>query len=366
MDWLAALKRFTWHLLLVGFVFLLVGELWFRLPWTTKLLAWEFDEELVSKLSAPQSRGLGLGNFSTLSPPIGINRDGFRNTEIDWTRPTILAIGSSELLGPGVGDAEVWTAIASERLSIATGERVTVINAGSPGSGPYHHSVQVRRFLEKYPHPLLVLVRASLGDRFFVRPSGAELDAARSRSALTSVVKRYSEFLPFLVNKIQAQIVAIQDTFAQIRKVKGSTGAHEAPAVADAMWQANAGFWKDIASRATLSGVPVLFFVDGADGAASADRLRELLSMEFRARSDVSVVLFGATDIGLSTRDDIERRRQYRDQFTLGYDLHANARQHRLEAEFLAPLLIDRLSLTGTSPRVTSIGLNRARARTPP
>jgi hypothetical protein len=346
VDWLAALRRFSWHLLLVGFVFLLVGELWFRLPWTTKLVLWEFDEELLARLSAPQSRGIGLGNFSAVSPPMGINRDGFRNGEIDWTVPSILAVGSSELLGPGVEDDEVWTAIASERLSIARGEKIIVVNAGSGGSGPYHHAVQVRRFFDKYPSPLVVLVRVSVGDRFFVRPHAAELDAARKRYALSSRIKRYSEFLPFLANKVRAQIVAIQETVAQIRGAEPSAGAHEAPAVADAMWQANAGFWKDIASRATLSGVPVLFLVDGADGAASAERLSELLSQEFRGRSNVSVVLFGARDIGLSMHDDTARRRQYREQFTLGYDPHANVTLHRLQAEFLIPLLVDRLPST--------------------
>jgi len=343
VDWVAALRRFTWFLLLTCVVFLLVGELWFRLPWTTKLVLWEFDEELISRLAAPQSRGIGLGNFSALSPPMTINRDGFRNDEIDWTLPTVLAVGSSELLGPGVEDNEVWTAIASERLSHARGRKTIVVNAGSGGYGPYHHSVQVHRFFEKYPRPLLVLVRVSVGDRYFVRPQAAELAVARNRNALSTQIKRYSEFLPFLANKIRAQIVAIQETFAEILGVKPSAGAHESPAVADAMWQANVGFWRDIAVHATSSRVPILFFVDGADGSASAERLAELLSQEFRNRGDVSVVLFGARDIGLSTHDDTTRRRLYREQFTLGYDPHANVRLHRLEAEFLTPLLINRL-----------------------
>src|SRR3989442_14475380 len=81
VDWVAALRRFTWHLLLGGFIFLLVCELWFRLPWTTKLLVWEFDEELVSGLSAAQSRGSGLGNFSGVSPPMGLNKDRVRKGE---------------------------------------------------------------------------------------------------------------------------------------------------------------------------------------------------------------------------------------------------------------------------------------------
>jgi hypothetical protein len=359
VDGWAALRRLARHLLLAGLVFLLIGELWFRLPWTTKLVLWEFDDELVSRLAASQSRGLGLGNFSALSPPMGINRDGFRNGEIDWTQPTILAVGSSELLGPGVEDNEVWTAIASKRLSRATGRRITVVNAGSGGYGPYHHAVQVRRFLEKHPPPLLVIVRVSVGDRFFVRPQAAELDAARNRNTLSIQIKRYSEFLPFLVNKIRAQIVAIQQTFAEIRGIKPAAGAHEAPAVADAMWQVNSDFWRDIAVRATSSDVPVLFFVDGADGAESAERLTELLAREFRGRGDVSVVLFGPRNIGLSAQDDTERRRKYREQFTLGYDPHANVRLHRLEAEFLTALLMDRRPWTRPSFVPHPIGLNR-------
>ena len=138
------MARLFKHAVVVCLLVLVIGEIWFRLPWTTKILVYEFDEERNYRLVGRQSRGLGLGNFSVMSPRISINSDGFRNTEIDWTAPTILAVGSSQLLGPGLEDDEVWTAIVSDSLSAAEGRPIIVVNAGTPGYGPYHQAVTVQ------------------------------------------------------------------------------------------------------------------------------------------------------------------------------------------------------------------------------
>jgi hypothetical protein len=342
--------RFIKHAIAVGFIFLLVGELWFRLPWTTKLVRWQFDDERGARLETQHSRGMALGNTSSISPPIGINRDGFRNAEIDWSKPTVLAVGSSELLAPGVEDDEVWTAIVTRKLAEDTGTAITVVNAGSAGYGPYHHAVTVRKFLETHPVPLLIVVRVSIGDRRFMKPSPAALEAARSSNEFSRRVKDLSEFLPFLVNRLEAQVMAMRNAFTRGAGASDIPPDHEGAAAADAMWQTHAGYWQQIVSVAGAAGVRVMFFVDAGDGSASGVRLHERLSQEFGGRKDVVIApFFGPQALGLVADNDTERRRLYEERFTLGYDPHANAARHERVARFLLPLIEEQLSL-GRSP----------------
>ena len=335
MAWKTAIGGFARHVVVVGILFLILGEIWFRLPWTTKILVYEFDDERNYRLVGGQSRGLGLANFSVMSPPITINSYGFRNAEIDWTTPTILAVGSSQVLGPGIGDNEVWTAIVTDRLSAAGGRPLMVINAGTPGYGPYHQSVTVRRYLERHPHPRLLVVRAAVSDRAFPKPSKAQLEDLRQHMALSSRVRRLSEFLPFLVNKLSAQLGAIRQTFLPTSREGQETAIDDSPDTADAMWHSNVPFWRDMADLAGRQGIPVVFFIDGADGAPSAQRLKHLFTDEFGHREDVAIALLDAQHTGIDVKDADTRRRQYRERFQLGYDPHANARLHRLTAEFL-------------------------------
>jgi hypothetical protein len=339
LTWPVAIRRFFMHVVLVGLTVFAIGELWFRLPWTTKMIVYEFDEERGSRFAAPQARGIGLGNFSVVSPPIGINAEGFRNREIDWNGPTILAVGSSELAGTGVEDHEVWTAVASDRLSGSAGYRVTVINAGSASYGPFHHAVTVRRFLEQHPKPRGIVVRASITDRLFSKPGQEALEAARRQKRISSAIKSVSEFLPFLVNKAIAQKLAIQNTFTPSSELQRIAVQHEPPEVADSMWREHAPWWREIADLAATAGVPVLFYVDSGDGAASGARLAELFRAEFKGRPDITVATYDGSVTHLAHEPDEVRRRRYLEEFTLGYDGHANARAHALVADLLTPHL---------------------------
>lgn len=339
LTWGGAIRRFITHVVLVGLTVFAIGEVWFRLPWTAKLIVYEFDEERASRFAAPQARGMGLGNFSRVSPPIGINAEGFRNREIDWHAPTILAVGSSEVVGTGVNDHEVWTSVASERLSRLSGQRVTVINAASASYGPFHQAVTVRRFLEQHPKPRGIVVRASTTDRLFSKPGAEALEAARRQKRISSAIKRVSEFMPFLVNKAIAQKLAIQNTFTPASELERIAIQHEDPAVADAMWADHAQWWREIVSLAEKAGVPVLFYVDSGDGAPSGSRLTEHFRKEFGRRSDVTVTAYDARVTGLAHEPDEVRRRRYMEEFTLGYDGHSNARAHALVADLLTPHL---------------------------
>ncbi|MCC7123549.1 MAG: hypothetical protein IT178_01780 [Acidobacteria bacterium] len=343
-DWMAAARRLLMHAVLVGLAFLVIGEVWFRMPGTTKLLVFDFDELRGSKLAAPQRRGMGLGNFSRLSPPIGINADGYRNGPIDWTQPTVLAAGSSEMLGPGVEDSEVWTAVASAKLTHDLGHPITVVNAGSAGYGPYQHAVTVRLFLEHHPAPRAIVVRASVTDRRFGPLSAAEIEAARQQKVYSQAIKAVSEFLPFLVNRAQAQVVAIRNTFRLPGPGSNDAPVHEAPAVADVMWETHGRWWREITDMATSRGIPLVFFVDGGDGSPSAGRLAELLRTHLGSEPGVQVVLFDGDATGLTGLSDVERRHRFAEEFTLGYDPHGNAALHARMASFLEPTLAGILS----------------------
>jgi hypothetical protein len=342
-NWRVGCWRLFKHLVLVGLAFLAVGEIWFRLPGTTKLVVWEFDEERVLRLAEHQRRGSGLGNFSTVSPPMGINSEGFRNGEIDWSAPTVLAVGSSELLGTGVEDSEVWTAITSKQLTASLGSTVTVVNAGCAGYGPYQQAVTVRRFLERHGAPRVIVVRVSLTDRRFVQPTPGQLQRARERNAFSSGIKRISEFLPFLVNRLSAQSAALRDTFTPDDDEATPAPVPDGRQLADEMWRQHSASWRQIKDMAVAAGVPVVFYVDAGEGGPSGNRLYELLSQEFRDEPRVVVTLFGPDSLGLSVENETERRRQYMEQFTLRSDPHSNARFHSLVAAFmtrkLAPLL---------------------------
>jgi hypothetical protein len=153
-----------------------------------------------------------------------------------------------------------------------------------------------------------------------------------------------SEFLPFLINKVQAQGIAIANTFRPDPAPAQHNSSLEPIALADEMWRAHGEWWVDVVSRASAAGVPVLFFVDGGDGSASNVRLAQLLSQAFPDQRQVRVALFDATATGLENDTGEVRRRRYKEEFTLGDDPHANARMHRLMADFLTPIIADIVS----------------------
>jgi hypothetical protein len=242
-------------------------------------------------------------------------------------------------VGPGVEDQQVWTSVASEQLSAAAGRRITVINAGSASYGPFHHAVTVRRFLEQHPRPLAIVVRASTTDRLFSKPGKEALEAARRQKVVSRALKSVSEFLPFVVNKAIAHKLAIQNTFTPTSEKERLAVQHEPPAVADAMWKEHARWWREIVATAEQAGVPVLFYVDAADGAPSGRRLIALFREEFGSRPDVTIVAYDASVTGLDGEDDAVRRRRYAEEFTLGYDGHSNAKAHAIIAGLLTPHL---------------------------
>jgi hypothetical protein len=287
---------------------------------------------------------MGLGNFSRLSPPIGINEDGFRNGPIDWQGATVLAVGSSELLGPGVEDDEVWTALATEALTRRFAQPVTVVNAGSSGYGPYHHAMTVRRFLETHGRPKAIVVRASVSDRRFGRPTSAELEAARRQKVYSRAVKAVSEFLPFLVNKVQAQVLAVRRTFRPDPPAAQEAPAHEMPEVADQMMEANGVWWTEIVSLGRENCVPILFYVDAGDGSPSALRLAELLTDRFGTEPGVQIAVFDIRATGMDAVPQSLRRQRFASEYTLGDDPHGNAALHAREASFLTPLIAQLLT----------------------
>src|SRR5689334_23113102 len=169
-------------LCIVGMLVLMIGEIWARLPTTPKGIRYTYDEELGYRYMPNQiasSRVLGL--FAVDTPPMVIDENGFRNSAVDWNRPIILALGSSEVVGPGVAEEDIWTGRLARLLRNESEDIFTVYNAGTAGYGPYHSSVVFRRFLEHHQKPVLVIVRASLSDSEFLPLTPDQLKEERNK-----------------------------------------------------------------------------------------------------------------------------------------------------------------------------------------
>ena len=336
MAW--RLIRLSASIAIVGF---LCGEFWFRLPWTAKLVVWDYDEERLARLAPNQSRSMGLGNFSVLSPPITINSDGYRNSPIDWTRPAILTLGSSEVLGPGVFDHEVWSSRLNARLAERLGKALTVVNGGSGGYGPYHQLVTFRRYLEQHPKPVLIIARVSIGDRHFRRPTPEELVAAKRRNEITRTVKRFTEFLPFLINKVQAQKLAIANAVHPGDERNENAVPLEQAEVGDNLWRTHSAYWTETVGLAERYQVPVLLFVDGPFAQPSELRVYELLRDALGSRPGVRIVLLGPEQLALNGQTLAQKRADFARRYTLGYDPHSNAARHEAIARHLADIILE-------------------------
>ena len=77
------IQNYLVRILCISIIFFVVGEIYFRLPWTTKFIRYEFDKELGHKYAANQTGSMVLGNFSFCSPPIKIDEYGLRNAQFE-------------------------------------------------------------------------------------------------------------------------------------------------------------------------------------------------------------------------------------------------------------------------------------------
>jgi hypothetical protein len=311
----------------------LIGEIIFRLPWVPGLLSYEFDENLGWRLSPAQRGCLFMGNLSYLSKPININGEGYRNGALDWKAPMVLCLGSSEALGTGVADDSTWTARLSVLLQPGLPGGVA-INAGGPGYGPYHQLIRLEQFM-RLKKPALVIARVSLGDRNFMPPSPTELAELKAKSKRNLSIRSISHFLPFLFNKMQAQVLAIQQIFRGTDHTQAYGAEPEMAESGTKMWEKQNGYWKGMGADCARQNIPLVFLVDDPLDTEAGRTLEDSLRNEFRSASFQILRLDGGL-FRLNGNSPDEKRMDYKKRFTLTNDPHANEMKHAILAEFLA------------------------------
>ena len=337
------MTRIFVHLVLMLFCFLIIGEVAFRLPNSPGLLRYQFDDELGWRLAPNQKGCLFLGGLSFLSPPITINNNGSRNLASDTSNITILAIGSSEALGLGVSDEDVWTAELSKIIKDKSTKTISVTNASGPGFGPYQHAILLKRFL-KIRKPILAIVRVSVGDRNFFKPTETEFKDLKAKENFKEVAQKLSRFLPFLLNKIQAQVLAIKAIFAKESKdVYAENSEGEFPATQ--MWERNFKYWKSMSEACEQNSIPLIFLIDDPLDTKGGKKIFENFKANFSANSKTKILKIDGSLFSLENAEESNRRKEYLSKYTLGKDPHANAAKHKVMAQFIWNWIHDTIEL---------------------
>jgi hypothetical protein len=331
-----------WRVLgLTGVLFLCLGEAWMRLPFLVPRLEYRPDLELDGSLAPGQRGYIWLGNQSFQSPPVTINRDGHRGADTDWSGRTLLCVGNSDSAGMGVEDDEVWTQVL-ERALRRQGIDRQVVNASSPGQGPYHHRVMLDRVLAANHVPDGVLVRVSIHDDSFgpVPEEGREARFAQARTRQR--IRTYTRFLPHVLDKVRAQVPAILEA---LTPWVGPPGRRDvaAPEAGERMWTRDGPIWEQMVDACGSRGIPVFFVVHAPRGWASNHVLTERLRTLAASRPAVSVFELGPAVFGLEETPPPDRESAFAHRYTLRRDPHGNAEQQSVIGEAVAAWIAPQL-----------------------
>ena len=323
-------KRF----LLILIVTFVMGEVYFQLPGVLPLLRYSPDSKLGHQFEPNQLASIWLGNFSIVSPPISINNFGLRGRNIDWSKDSILVLGSSEVFGSGVADSETW-AYLLEKEFLKNGTDIQVINGGCTGYGPYHALQNFRRIVDKVDLNT-VIVRVSAGDRLFKLPSTGGMNRPSENSLLLTIkdfTRNNSQFLRFMVNKSQAQVSSIKNAiypfFINSVHQKKKTSSRQIKFFED-----NLIYLESMVSIALEKKVSLVFLVIDP-GEYQDGIVFNSLSNEFSQTKNVSILYLGADSFNMGCVPEKELRRTVRSKFTFGFDPHANQLQHKIISQNL-------------------------------
>ena len=101
------------------------------------------------------------------------------------------------------------------------------------------------------------------------------------------------------------------------------------------MWENCQQYWRWAATSAAQTEVHLVFLVMNAIGDEGTTFVAGQLRRLARRSPYLSVLELKPTDFGLKNMSVEERREAFAKRFTLGYDPHGNAVQHRIIAEAL-------------------------------
>lgn len=175
------------------------GEIVCRLFFPDTHLRYKTDPEALYYFEPNQTGDLLLSN-GLFSPPMHINRFGFRGGELNGSDDVILLLGDSFTFGSGVRDEETFAA----RLNQWVGKDLSVVNGGQPGYGVFQMAATLKR-VEEILRPKLVVVVLWEGDLLRQPPSASErerflktrdqLKIAKTSVFLTQVYRRLERAL---------------------------------------------------------------------------------------------------------------------------------------------------------------------------
>jgi len=320
-------RRLT--LVLTGVFFLVIGEARMRAPFLVPRLEYEADRELGGRLRPGQTGYIWLANQSLQSPPVTIDEDGLRGDGVNWDRPAVICLGDSDGAGMGVNDDEVWTAVA-ERAVKGTSHEVEVVNACHPGHGPYQHAVLLERLLKKQT-PRAVVVRVTMDDDSFGPLSEQRQDQLLAASERSAKIRAVTKFVPYLVNKLQAQLPALKEGFSPwwlFREASATRDVGLALAAAR-FWERDGVFWRRMITLRGDASWPILFLIHAPYGRPSDLELERRIRELATSSSNVHVLTLRPTDFGLDPDVGLAAMKAaFRESQTLRRDLHGNARQH--------------------------------------
>jgi hypothetical protein len=178
-----------------------------------------------------------------------------------------------------------------------------------------------------------IVVRVSIAQRNFKAIPSVEQARRFEQARVRQRIRRVSKFLPFLVNKIDAQAAAFREAFVPHVFRRQEVGTDwRTGAAAEAMWAEERAWWERLIALGQAHKTPILFVVHDVEGTAATDVLAARLEELTRSHRNVYVSRLGPDRFGLDTGDRETLRKAVHDMLTLGRDPHGNARQHELVA----------------------------------
>ena len=327
--------KIKFDILLVILVLLLVGEIYMRFPFIPQRLEYQVDNNFVAVLKPNQIGFVWMSNMSMKSPVIELNSDGHRGKETNWSKPIILTVGNSQSFGGCVKEEEVWCFKLNSLInSNEQRHAFQVVNDSHPGFGPCHHYIRAKRVFEKHNVDVMI-VRVDIADRNFKLFPKDKLVKALRKANLRSAIRKWTKFVPYLFNKIQAQIPSIKASFCpKFLKGDEQQNSHSGLpfSIGQIMWNEFHDCWENIADLADSHGSTLIFLLHDPIGLNANSVILQNIKDMIANYKHTYILHLNSKTFGLKTLDKNKIADEYRSRWTMVIDPHANSYQHQLIA----------------------------------
>jgi hypothetical protein len=337
------LTKYTLLVLYIVTLFLIIGEAYFRLPTTLPMLSYEFDADFGHRFKPNQS-GVSILGKGVFTPVITLNSEGFRGKENNGKK-AILCLGSSEVLGTGVKDNETWNSVLEQSL-LSKGVDLQVINAGQTSHGPSHFRITLGKYLSNHPAPEAVIIRVATGDMDFFLASPEKIKFEKINISRKEKIKKFTLFIPYLLNKIDLQKSSIQRVFNfHKNKTNNILNKYESIEAADTMINRFKPDFISIISTCQKENITLIFCIIDPMSAPSNVRLSNILDSLTLSTgyNKAHVCPIFSKEYNLQNYDLPERKKIVMEKLRLPGDPHSNVLQHSLIGAFLSDYYITKI-----------------------